>query len=395
MIADNMREAVENNSVIRVMFEEGKEMKKIYGEDNVFDFSLGNPCLPPPKYIDEAIIDTLKEDSMLVHGYMSNAGFEDTRDAIAKSLNKKFGVTFTFENIIMTAGAAFGLNIVFKSILNPDDEVIVFAPYFMEYNNYIKNYNGKVVVISPDTTTFEPKLEELESKINNKTKAVLINTPNNPTGVVYSEDIIRKISDILNKKQKELNTDIYLISDEPYRELVYDDIKVPYITKYYNNSFVVYSYSKSLSLPGERIGYVVIPNEMKNYKDMITAVTISNRIIGCVNAPSLMQRVIMKCVDKDLELSSYDIKRKMLYDALISCGFECIKPQGAFYLFLRSPIPDDKEFCKEAKKYNILFVPGSSFGCPGFVRIAYCVSEKTIKKSIPQFEKLAKKYFNK
>ncbi len=395
MIADKMREPVKNNSVIRVMFEEGKNLKKIYGEDNVYDFSLGNPCLPPPECVDEAIFETLKEDSMLIHGYMSNAGFEDVREAIAKSLNKRFETAFTFENIIMTAGAALGLNIVFKSILNPDDEVIVFAPYFMEYNNYIKNYDGKVVVISPNTKDFEPKLEEFEGKITPKTKAVLINTPNNPTGVVYSKNTIKKMSDILRRKQEQYNTDIYLISDEPYRELAYDNVEVPYITKYYNNAFVVYSYSKSLSLPGERIGYVVIPNEMSDYEEMVTAITISNRIIGCVNAPSLMQRVIMRCVDKEWDLSSYDAKRKELYEGLISYGFECIKPQGAFYLFLKSPIPDDKEFCEEAKKLNILFVPGSSFGCPGYVRIAYCVSEKTIKDSLKQFRKLADVYFNK
>lgn len=396
MIAEKMKDCVENNSVIRQMFEEGKKLEKIYGKENVYDFSLGNPSIPAPKKVNEAIkeiIDT--EDSLVVHGYMNNAGFEDVRESIAMSINKRFSTNFNKNNIIMTVGAASGLNIIFKSILNPADEVIVFAPYFMEYNNYVKSYDGKVVVISPNTQNFEPNLDEFKKKITEKTKAVLINTPNNPTGVIYSEETIKGISEILEDKQKEYNHEIFLISDEPYRELAYEGETVPYVTKYYNNTFIVYSYSKSLSLPGERIGYVVVPNEMEDSNNIITAITIANRIIGCVNAPSLMQKVIMKCVDEKTDLEIYDTNRKLLYNALTSYGFECVKPQGAFYIFLKTPISDDKEFCVQAKKFNLLLVPGSSFACPGYVRIAYCVSETMLKKSLEAFKKLAEVYLKK
>lgn len=396
MIAEKMKDCVENNSVIRQMFEEGKKLEKIYGKENVYDFSLGNPSIPAPKKVNEAIkeiIDT--EDSLVVHGYMNNAGFEDVRESIAMSINKRFSTNFNKNNIIMTVGAASGLNIIFKSILNPADEVIVFAPYFMEYNNYVKSYDGKVVVISPNTQNFEPNLDEFKKKITEKTKAVLINTPNNPTGVIYSEETIKGISEILEDKQKEYNHEIFLISDEPYRELAYEGETVPYVTKYYNNTFIVYSHSKSLSLPGERIGYVVVPNEMEDSNNIITAITIANRIIGCVNAPSLMQKVIMKCVDEKTDLEIYDTNRKLLYNALTSYGFECVKPQGAFYIFLKTPISDDKEFCNQAKKFNLLLVPGSSFACPGYVRIAYCVSEAMIKKSLEAFKKLAEVYLKK
>lgn len=395
MISDKMKDLVKNNSVIREMFEEGKKLQKIYGKENVFDFSLGNPSIPAPERVKEAIIKIAEnEEPCFLHGYMSNSGFEDVREKIANSINQKFGTNFTFKNLVMTVGAASGLNIVLKSILNPNDEVINFAPYFSEYNNYIKNYDGVVTVVSANLETFEPNLEEFEKKINVKTKAVIINTPNNPTGVIYSEDLIRNLAEIMEKKEKEIGHPIYLISDEPYRELAYDGAVVPYVTKYYKNTFVVYSYSKSLSLPGERIGYVVIPNELEDAEEMIEAVTIANRIIGCVNAPSLIQRVIPYCLDLQTDLEEYDSNRKLLYKIVTECGFECVKPQGAFYLFMKSPIADEKEFCKVAKKYNLLFVPCSSFACPGYVRIAYCVSHSMIERSEKAFRKLAKEYFN-
>lgn len=393
MISEKMQKLVKNNSVIREMFEEGKRLKKIYGEESVFDFSLGNPNMPSPKEVNEAIVKIIKEeDSCFVHGYMSNGGYEDVREKIAENINKKFETNFNFKNIIMTVGAASGLNIVLKSILNKDDEVIVFAPYFSEYNNYIQNYDGIVKVISPNTNDFMPNLDEFEQRITSKTKAVIINTPNNPTGIIYKENTIKKLAEIMNRKEKEYNNSIYLISDEPYRELVYENVEVPYITKYYNNTFIVYSYSKSLSLAGERIGYVIVPNEQENYEEMIEAVTIANRIIGSVNAPSLIQRVIPYCLEKTADIESYDKNRKLLYDIVKDNGFECIKPEGAFYLFVKTPIKDDKEFCNIAKKYNLLFVPGSSFGCSGYVRIAYCVSYDTIKNSKGAFEKLSKEF---
>lgn len=394
MISDKMKDLVKNNSVIREMFEEGKKLQKLYGKENVFDFSLGNPSVPSPKKVKEAIIKILEnEDPCFLHGYMSNSGFEDVREKIAESINRKFGTNFSAKNLIMTVGAASGLNIVLKSIINPGDEVINFAPYFSEYNNYIKNYDGIVTVVSANLETFEPNLEEFKNKINSKTKAVIINTPNNPTGVIYSEELIKKLVKILEEKSSQIGHPIYLISDEPYRELVYDGAIVPYVTKYYKNTFVVYSYSKSLSLPGERIGYVIVPDELDDSNEMIEAITIANRIIGCVNAPSLIQRVIPYCLDIQIDLKEYDTNRKLLYKILTECGFECIKPQGAFYLFVKSPIQDEKEFCKTAKKYHLLFVPCSSFACPGYVRIAYCVPHTMIQRSEDAFRKLAKEYF--
>lgn len=391
MIADSMVGLVKNSSVIREMFEEGNRLAKIYGAENVYDFSLGNPNVPAPEEVNEAIkeiVDT--EDSVVLHGYMSNSGYEDVRSAIALSLNKRFDTHFNESNIVMTVGAAGGLNTIFKTILNPSDEVITFAPFFGEYRNYVSNYNGKLVVVSPDVTSFRPKFDEFEAKINPKTKAVIINNPNNPTGVVYSEDTIKKIADIMEKKQKELGTEIFLISDEPYRELVYDGVSVPYLTKYYDNTIVGYSYSKSLSLPGERIGYLVIPDEVSDAEDMKVAASVATRILGYVNAPSLQQKVVARCLDAKVNVEAYDKNRKALYEGLTKLGFECVKPEGAFYLWMKSPVENDSEFCNAAKKHNILMVPGSSFGGPGYVRLAYCVSYETIVNSLPHFAELAK-----
>ena len=393
MIAEKMKPYVKNNSAIRMMFEEGNRLRAIYGPENVFDFSLGNPSVPAPDCVRQAIIDLVNEEEPTVlHGYMSNAGFEDVRQTIAESLNRRFGTSFAAKNLIMTVGAASGLNVAFKTILNPGEEVIVFAPYFLEYGAYVRNYDGNLVEISPDTTTFQPNLKEFEEKITPKTRAVIVNTPHNPTGVVYSEETIRKLTSILEAKQKEFGTVIYLISDEPYRELAYDGVQVPYLTKYYVNTIVGYAYSKSLSLPGERIGYLVIPDELEDSATVITAAAIANRVLGSVNAPSLMQKVIQKCVDAEVDVAAYDRNRLALYNGLKECGFECIKPQGAFYLFVKSPIADEKQFCEAGKKYNILMVPGSSFACPGYVRLAYCVSYDTIINSLPEFKKLAEEF---
>lgn len=393
MISEKMKPYVKNNSAIRMMFEEGNRLRAKYGADKVFDFSLGNPSVPAPDCVREAIIELVNEtDPTVLHGYMSNAGFEDVRQTIAESLNKRFDTKFSAKNLIMTVGAASGLNVILKTILNPGEEVIVFAPYFLEYGAYVRNYDGVLVEISPDTATFQPNLAEFEKKITPKTKAVIVNTPHNPTGVVYSEETIRKLSSILEAKQKEFGTVIYLISDEPYRELAYDGVEVPYLTKYYDNTVVGYSYSKSLSLPGERIGYLVIPDEADGSEELISAATIANRTLGCVNAPSLIQKVVAKCVDAKTDLAAYDKNRQTLYNGLKECGFECIKPQGAFYLFVKSPVADEKAFCEAGKKYNILMVPGSSFACPGYVRLAYCVSYETIVNSLPEFKKLAAEY---
>ena len=390
VIAERMVGLVNNNSVIREMFEEGKRLAGIYGAENVFDFSLGNPSVPAPEELNRAVKDILDEEpSIFVHGYMSNAGYEDVRATIADSINRRFGTSFNQSNIIMTVGAAGGMNVIFKTILNPGDEVLTFSPYFVEYNSYVSNYDGKLVAIDPDTETFQANIEDLERMITPKTKALIINNPNNPTGVVYSEETIKKVAAILDAKQKEYGTEIFIISDEPYRELAYDGVEVPYITKYYNNTIVGYSFSKSLSLPGERIGYLVIPDEVDDAEQMKTAAAIATRVLGFVNAPSLMQRAVARCIDAKCDVDSYNRNREALYNGLVKLGFECIKPQGAFYLFVKSPVPDEKEFCNVAKKHNVLLVPGSSFKCAGYVRIAYCVSYDTIINSLPRFAEIA------
>ncbi len=383
---------VANSSAIRAMFEEGNRLAKIYGKENVFDFSLGNPNVPAPEAVKKAIIEILEEENpVTLHGYTnSNAGYPEVRQAVAESLNARFGTAFAENNIVMTVGAAGGLNVALKILLNPGDEVITFAPYFGEYRSYTANFDGVLVVVSPNTETFQPKLDEFAEKITAKTKAVIVNTPNNPTGVVYSEETIQKMAAILEEKQKEFGTDIYLISDEPYRELAYDGVEVPYLTKYYANTIVGYSFSKSLSLPGERIGYLVIPDEASDSADLQAAASVATRILGFVNAPTLQQKMIMKCLNEQTDISYYDRNRETLYKGLTECGFSCIKPEGAFYLFVKSPLENEKEFCEMAKKYNILIVPGSSFGCPGYVRMAYCVAYETIVNALPKFKELAK-----
>lgn len=395
MIAEKMKNMVANSSTIRAMFEEGTRLAKIYGADNVFDFSLGNPNVAAPEAVKKAIIELLEEnDPVVLHGYTnSNSGYADVRETVAKSLNERFGTKFEGKNIVMSVGAAGGLNVILKTLINPGDEVIAFAPYFGEYRSYTNNYDGVLVEISPNTADFQPKLDEFEQKITPRTKAVIVNTPNNPTGVVYSEETIKKLASIMESKQREYGTDIYLISDEPYRELVYDGAEVPYLTKYYDNTIVGYSYSKSLSLPGERIGYLVIPDEVKDSEDVQAAANVATRILGFVNAPTLQQKVVARCINEKTDITFYDRNRETLYNGLRECGFECIKPEGAFYLFVKSPVADEKEFCAAAKKYNLLLVPGSSFACPGYVRLAYCVAYETIVNSLPKFKELAQEYF--
>lgn len=385
---------VANSSAIRAMFEEGNRLAKLYGAENVYDFSLGNPNVPAPDAVKKAILDILEEeDPVALHGYTnSNAGYEDVRQAVADSLNDRFGTAFAAHNITMTVGAAGGLNVILKALLNPGDEVITFAPYFGEYRSYVNNYDGVLIAVSPNTVDFQPKLDEFEEKITPKTRAVIVNTPNNPTGVVYSEETILKMAAILEKKQKEYQTDIYLISDEPYRELAYDGVEVPYLTKYYANTIVGYSYSKSLSLPGERIGYLVIPDEAADSENLIAAANVANRILGFVNAPTLQQKIVKACLNEKTDISYYNRNRETLYQGLKESGYTCIKPEGAFYLFVKSPVEDEKAFVQAAKKYNILVVPGSSFGCPGYVRIAYCVAYETIVNALPKFALLAEEY---
>lgn len=391
MISRKMEALVQGSSAVRAMFEEGRQMAAKFGAENVFDFSLGNPNVPAPEEVGRAIIDIVNNtDSLKLHGYMSNAGHDEVRDVIASTLNGKYGTDYDKQNIIMTVGAAGGLNVALKAILNPGDEVIAFAPYFGEYNNYVSNYDGRMVVITPDIETFQPNLSEFSEKITDKTACVIINSPNNPTGVIYSKETLVKMGEILEAKEKEFNHTIYLITDEPYRELAYDGAEVPWVPDHYRNTIVGYSYSKSLSLPGERIGYLVIPSAADDFEDLVAAAGVATRILGFVNAPSIMQLVIARCTGAATDISYYDRNRNTLYEGLTKLGFKCRKPEGAFYLFMKSPIEDDREFVNIAKKYNLLLVPGSTFMCSGFVRIAYCVSYETVKGSMPQFAKLAK-----
>jgi aspartate aminotransferase len=393
MISEKMKGYVQNSSAIRAMFEEGKRMAAIYGADNVYDFSLGNPNVPAPEKVREAVLEILdSENSLMVHGYMSNSGYEDVRKAVAQSLNRRFGTDYDENHLIMTVGAAGGMNVIFKTLLNPGDEVLTFAPFFGEYRAYVTNYEGVLKVVPPDTNTFQPNLEEFEKQISEKTKAVIVNTPNNPTGVVYSRETLEKMGKILREKENAYGTSIYLISDEPYRELVYGEIEVPWIPSIYENTIVGYSFSKSLSLPGERIGYLVIPKEVEDGEQIRDAANVATRILGYVNAPSLFQRVVARCLEEKADLAYYDRNRETLYEGLKKAGLTCIRPEGAFYLFVKSPTEDEKIFVDAAKKHHLLLVPGSSFGTPGYVRLAYCVSHEMILRALPHFEELMKEF---
>ena len=392
MISEKMLKLTQNNSVIRAMFEEGARLSALYGSENVYDFSLGNPNFPAPEAVKDAIISiTAEEDPVALHGYMSNVGYADVRRAIAGSLNEEFDTAFDENNIIMSVGAAGGINVVLKTLLNPGDEVIVISPFFVEYGNYVSNFDGKLVVVPANPENFRPDHAAIRAAVTPKTKAVILNSPNNPTGVVYSKDDIKQLADVLNDKERGQGAPIYIISDEPYRELAYDGAEVPYLTKYYKNTIVCYSWSKTLTLPGERIGYIVVPSEIDEYQLIFDAAGIATRILGFVNAPSLMQKVAARCLNERTDIGSYDINRQLLYKGLTDCGFECFFPQGAFYMWVKTPC-GDKEFVSTAKKYNILLVPGTSFACPGYVRIAYCVAKKTIENSMPGFKKLAEEY---
>lgn len=394
MISRKMAKMVEGGSAIRAMFEEGNRLAELYGRENVYDFSIGNPNIPAPEKVKTETVHIIEETpAMDVHGYMANAGYQEVRQAVADSLNKRFDTNFSSGNIIMTVGAAGGLNVILKTLLNPGDEVLTFAPYFLEYGNYVGNFDGVLKEVPANIEgNFQPSPDALRSAITEKTKALIINNPNNPTGVIYTAETITKLAAVLEEKQAQYGHPIYIIADEPYRELAYDGTEVPFLTKFYKNTLVGYSWSKSLSLPGERIGYLAINPDADDSKLIFDAAVIANRVLGFVNAPSLMQKVVAACLEEQTDLEAYDKNRRMLYEGLRDCGFTCAYPDGAFYMWVKSPTPDDKEFCQRAKKYNILFVSGASFACPGYVRIAYCVSNDTIRNALPAFRKLAEEY---
>jgi len=374
-------------SVIREIFEYGNSRAKIVGRENVFDFSLGNPSVASPECIQNSIVKFASDPS--IHGYTSAQGSLEVRTAIANSINSRFDAKVTPNDIYMTCGAAASLTISLNALCVKDDEVIAFAPFFPEYKVFVESANATFVPVMADTSTFMINFEALEKAITPKTKAVIVNSPNNPSGAVLTEECIIRLCDLLNKRSKLYSHPIYLLSDEPYRELVYDDsVKVPYLTKYYDNTLVCYSYSKSLSLPGERIGYILVSNKAQNNNDIYAAVCGAGRALGFVCAPSLMQAVIAQNPNALANVSEYKANRDLLFNTLTSYGYDCVRPDGAFYLFVKSPLADAKEFCEMAKKYDLLLVPSDSFGVEGYIRISYCVSRDMIKRSLILFKKL-------
>lgn len=393
MISEKMRNMVKNSSAIRAMFEEGKKLAAVYGAENVYDFSLGNPNLPAPKEVAEALVSEVENcDALTLHGYMSNAGFEDVRQAVADSLNARFGMNYDSSCIVMSVGAAGGLNVFLKAVLDMGDEVVVIAPFFGEYANYVSNYDGRLVVVPPNPPTFQPDITAFRKALTSKTKAVIINTPNNPTGVVYGKETLTALADAMRDAQKEYGTSIYLLSDEPYRELVYGGAKQEYPAKYYENTVSGYSFSKSLSLAGERIGYLAVNPECADFDDLVGALGVATRVLGFVNAPSLIQRAAAKCLDASVDVSYYEKNGAALKAIMDKCGFKYVEPEGAFYLFVKAPDGDDIKFSAEAKKQRLLIVPATGFGCKGWVRIAYCVSPETIARSEQSFIKLSQTY---
>lgn len=394
MLSKEVLELSKQHSVIRDIFEFGMQRAREVGAENVFDFSIGNPSVPAPKEVDEKAIEMLRTaDPVDIHGYTSNAGVLEVREKIAKFLNRRFKTNYTAENIFMTIGAAAALGICFKSLVDgPEDEIITFAPYFPEYQVYAKGAGCKLRVIQPDTESFQINFEELEKALNKNTKAVLINSPNNPSGVVYSAQTIQKLADLLEEKQKEFGHSIYIITDEPYREIVYDGFEVPFVPNFYKNTLIGYSFSKSLSLPGERIGYIVAPTEAEDFEDLLPVFIAAGRLLSYVSVPTLYQKVVGECVDLTADISVYQRNKDLFYHALIDMGYECVEPGGAFYLFPKALEDDAAAFCERAKKYDLLIVPGDSFGCPGYVRISYCVPTERIEKALPLFQKLRDEY---
>lgn len=390
-ISKKVMNALNSASWIRRMFEEGEEMRRLYGEENVFDFSLGNPNLEPPESLKRALKSLADSPIPGMHRYMPNCGYSETRKRIAEYLEEESGLPFNENHVIMTVGAAGGLNVVFKAILDEGDEVVVPSPYFMEFKFYIENSGGQIH-LAETNEDFSLNLKEIEKAINPKTKAVLINSPNNPTGVVYPHDSIEALGRLLKEKSQELQKTLYLVTDEAYRRIIYDHLQIPIVFQYYPHSIRVTSHSKDLSLPGERIGYIAVNPLCEGGDELISAMIFTNRILGFINAPALMQRLVAPLQKNSVNVREYEEKRDLFYEALTSFGYQMVKPQGAFYLFPKSPIEDDLAFVKELLSKRILTVPGRGFGKPGYFRIAYAVERKVIERALPGFKEIAEKY---
>jgi aspartate aminotransferase len=390
-ISKRVKTALEDASWVRRMFEEGEELKRLYGEENVFDFSLGNPDLEPPPSLKKALKALADQPIAGMHRYMSNSGYSETRRMIAEYMKEESGLPFEENHIVMTVGAAGGLNVVFKSILDEEDEVIVPTPYFMEFRFYIDNCGGKIRLVETNED-FSLNLNEIEKAIGPKTKAILINSPNNPTGVVYDEASLQKLGELLKRKSGELRKTLYLIGDEAYRRIVFDGIRLPILFQYYPHTLRVTSHSKDLSLAGERIGYIAVSPLCEEANEMLSAIIFANRTLGFVNAPALMQRLIAPLQRNSVNTRMYEEKRDFFYNALRSFGYEVVKPQGAFYLFPKAPVEDELAFVKDLQAKRILTVPGRGFGKPGYFRIAYAVGIKVIEGALPGFKELAEKY---
>lgn len=392
MFNEKITQNLSKSSFIRAMFEEGNRLKAIYGEENVFDFSIGNPEMEPPVEVKECLKKIACSEEEGMHKYMSNAGYDATRRTVSCSIKKDYGYDVPYNHIIMSAGAAAGLFVTLKSVLNPDDEVIVFKPYFAEYGFYVMHAQGILKEADCDED-FLPDVNSFKKVITAKTKAVILNTPNNPSGAVYQKEVLLKISDAIRDAEIIFNTNIFVISDEPYVKIVYDDITVPCVFECFDKAIIVNSYSKSLALPGERIGYIAIDPKIPDSELLANICIFNTRTLGYVNAPAIMQRVIQSSCDAKVDIDDYKLRRDMLYDHMVKCGFSIKKPQGAFYLFVKSPVEDEMEFVEKAKKYNILIVPGRGFGMRGYVRMCFCISKKTIQASLPKITELAREYF--